>query len=109
MNAPTIWIIRPASIGILLMLTTNLRVLSLVGGGVAVILALVAEFIPIEEVLNAGTLSIKIDSSLNILGRNLLIKPEEGALLALIYGTAALWFFGAEASKTAIKLVPIGF
>ncbi|HKJ39040.1 MAG TPA: proton-conducting transporter membrane subunit [Anaerolineales bacterium] len=109
MNAPTIWIILPAAIGILLMLTTNQRVLSLVGGGVAVILAMVAEFIPIEEVLNAGTLSIKIDSSLNILGRNLLIKPEEGALLALIYGTAALWFFGAEASKTAIKLVPIGF
>ena len=109
MNAPTIWIILPAAIGIVLMLTTNQRVLSLVGGGAAVILALTAEFIPIEEALNAGTISIKIDSSLTVLGRNLLIKPEEGALLALIYGTAALWFFGAEASKTAIKLVPIGF
>jgi NADH-quinone oxidoreductase subunit N len=37
-----------------------------------------------------------------------LIKPEEGTLLALIYGATALWLFGAEASRTAIKLVPIG-
>jgi formate hydrogenlyase subunit 3/multisubunit Na+/H+ antiporter MnhD subunit len=37
------------------------------------------------------------------------ILPTEGSLLALIYGAAALWFFGAEASKTATRLVPLGF
>lgn len=109
MNAPTIWIIIPALIGLVLMLTTNQRILSLVGGTTAAILALMAQFAPIEEVFRVGLFSFKIDSTLNIAGRSLFIQPEEGALLALIYGTAALWFFGAEASNTAIKLVPIGF
>jgi len=108
MNAPTIWIIIPAIIAILLMLVTSQRVLSVIGGITAVILALSAQFIPIEEVFGVGALSFKIESSLSILGRTLSIQPEEGALLALVYGSAALWFFGAEASKTAIKLVPIG-
>jgi formate hydrogenlyase subunit 3/multisubunit Na+/H+ antiporter MnhD subunit len=43
------------------------------------------------------------------LGRTLLIRPAEGPLLALIYGAVALWFFGAEASKSANRLVPLGF
>jgi len=108
MNAPTIWIILPAAIAILLMFISNQRVLSLLGGTTSAILAVAAQFIPIEKAFIIGAFSFKIDSSLNILGRILLIKPEEGALLALIYGAAALWFFGAEASKTALKLVPFG-
>jgi len=108
MNAPTIWIITPAIIAFLLMLISNQRALSLVGGVTAVALALTAEFFPLEVALRVGTLSLKIDSSLNVLGRTLLIKPEEGGLLALLYSAAALWFFGAEASKTASKLVSIG-
>ena len=108
MNAPTIWIIIPAVIALLLMLTTNQRVLSLVGGITAVFLALTAQFTPIEEVFGVGAFTFKIEFSLNILGRTLSIQPAEGALLALIYGAAAVWFFGGEASKTATKLVPIG-
>ncbi len=108
MNAPMIWIIIPAAIAILLMLVTSQRILSLLGGTTAILLALGAQFIPLGEAFNVGTFSFKIDTSLNVLGRTLLIKPEEGALLALIYGSAALWFFGAEASKTGLKLVPFG-
>jgi formate hydrogenlyase subunit 3/multisubunit Na+/H+ antiporter MnhD subunit len=44
-----------------------------------------------------------------VLGRVLLIQPTEGSLLALIYGGAALWFFGAEASARATRIVPLGF
>jgi NADH-quinone oxidoreductase subunit N len=110
MNAPTIWIIVPIFIGIFLLLfINNQRVLSLLGGSLAVVLALIAQFVPIEVALNLGSFSLKIDSSLTILGRVLLIRPLEGSLLALIYGAAALWFFGAEASKAAPRLVPLGF
>ena len=108
MNAPTIWIIAPIAIAILLFLVTNQRVLSIVGGLVAVALALIAQFVPIEQAMRVGALSLKIDSSLSILGRTLLINPTESPLLALIYGAAALWFFGAEASKSALRLVPFG-
>ena len=109
MNAPTVWIIVPIILGILLLLINNQRALSLLGGLIAVTLALTAQFVPLEVALKVGSFSFKIDSSLTILGRVLLIRPTEGSLLALIYGAAALWFFGAEASKTSTRIVPFGF
>ena len=109
MSAPTLWIIVPIALGVLLLFVNNQRVLSVLGGLFAVGLALIAQFVPIEVALKLGSYSLKIDSSLVILGRVLLIQPAEGSLLALIYGAAALWFFGAEASKTATRLVPMGF
>lgn len=108
MNAPTIWIIAPLAFSVILLLITNQRALSILGGSFAVSLALIAQFVPIEEAMLIGPLSLKVDSSLTVLGRVLLIPPEEGSLLALIYGAAALWFFGAEASNTAPRIVPFG-
>ena len=108
MNAPTIWIIVPAFIAVLLLPIRNQRSLSIIGGVVVILLAVTAQFIPIEEAFRLGALSIKIDSSLAVFGRVLQIKPAEGSLLAIIYGATALWFFGAEASKTATRLVPYG-
>ena len=109
MNAPTIWIIFPIGIGSLLLFINNQRVLSVFGGMVALVLALTAQFLPIELAMNIGGISLKIDSTFTILGRTLLIQPAEGPLLALIYGAVALWFFGAEASNSATRLVPMGF
>jgi len=109
MNAPAIWILLPIVLGALFWLIPNQRVLSILGGVFAVALALTAQFVPIEEALRIGTYSLKIDSSLVVLGRVLLIQPSEGALLAVIYGAAALWFFASEASNTARRIVPMGF
>ena len=53
-------------------------------------------FLPLAPELDPwGGFSFRIESSLDILGRQLLIHPAEGPLLALIYGATALWFFGA--------------
>jgi formate hydrogenlyase subunit 3/multisubunit Na+/H+ antiporter MnhD subunit len=109
MNAPTIWILVPIGVGLLLLFINNQRLLSLLGGSLAVILALIAQFVPIETALKVASVSLKIDSGLTILGRSLIIPPTEGSLLALIYGAGALWFFGAEAAKTAPRMVPRGF
>src|SRR5512144_608480 len=108
MNAPMIWIVAPAGLAILLLFITNQRALSLISGVVAVMLALTAQFVPIETAMQVGSFSLKIDSTLSILGRALIIQPTEGPLLALIYGAASLWFFGAEASRTATRIVPLG-
>jgi NADH-quinone oxidoreductase subunit N len=108
MNAPTIWIIAPAIVAILLFLIRNQRALSIIGGGATVLLALTAQFVPIEEAFRFGALSIKISASLDVFGRTLQIRPVEGSLLAIIYGATALWFFGAEASGTAQRIVPYG-
>lgn len=109
MNAPTLWILFPIFLGLLLLFINNQRVLSIVGGSLAVILAAIAQFVPLEVALTVGSYSLKIDSSLTVLGRVLLLQPSEGSLLALIYGAAALWFFGAEASGRATRIVPLGF
>lgn len=109
MNAPTIWIIAPIIIGILLLFISSQRALSILGGVFAAALALIAQFVPIEEAMRIGIFSLKIDSSLVVFGRVLLIQPAEGSLLALIYSAVALWFFGAEVSRTATRIVPIGF
>jgi formate hydrogenlyase subunit 3/multisubunit Na+/H+ antiporter MnhD subunit len=108
-NAPTIWIIVPFGVGILLLFITNQRILSVLGGVIALVLAVGAQFLPIELAMNVAGFSFKIDSSLNVLGRTLLIQPAEGSLLALIYGAVALWFLGAEAARSALRLVPLGF
>ncbi|HXF86267.1 MAG TPA: proton-conducting transporter membrane subunit [Anaerolineales bacterium] len=109
MNAPTIWIIAPAAFAILLLPIRHPRALSLLGGSLAVFLAAAAQFIPIDEALRIGAFSLKIETSLEILGRVLRIQPAEGSLLALIYGGSALWFYGAEAAKAPPRFVPLGF
>jgi len=109
MNAPTLWILMPILLGLLMLLINNQRILSVLGGSFALVLALIAQFVPIEVALRIGSFSLKIDSALTVLGRSLVIPATEGSLLALIYGAAALWFYGAEASKTATRLVPLGF
>lgn len=108
-DAPLIWIIFPIAFGAVLILIQNQRILSIAGGSAALLLALAGQFIPIEEALRLGGFSFKIDSSFVVLGRVLAISPPEGSLLALIYGGAALWFFGSEASGTAPRIVPLGF
>lgn len=108
MNAPTIWIIAPAFTAILLFPIRNQRVLSILGGSIAALLAVTAQFLPIGEASTFGAYSFKIDDSLEVLGRVLQIQQAEGPLLAIIYGATALWFFGAEASGTARRIVPYG-
>lgn len=109
MSAPILWIVAPIALGGLLLFITNPRALSVIGGSAALVLALIAQFVPIELAMKLGPLSLKIDSSLTVLGRVLQIQPTEAPLLALIYGAAALWFFGAEAARTAPRMVPLGF
>ena len=109
LNAPLVWIIVPIGLGMALLPIRNQRVLSVIGGLTSLVLALSAQFIPLEEALRIGTFSFKIDSSLVVLGRILTINPPEGSLLALIYAGAALWFFGSEAAGSASRLVPLGF
>ena len=109
MSAPAIWIIFPIIIGALLLFINNQRVLSILGGIIGLLLAVIAQFIPIETAMSFGGFSLKIASSVTVLGRSLLIQPAEGSLLTIIYGAVALWFFGAEAADSAKRLVPIGF
>lgn len=108
MNAPILWIALPFLAGVLILFLLRERYSALVGGGLSALLALVALMIPIDTALLLGTVSIKISPSIQFFGRSFELNTADGPLLAIIFGVAALWFFGTEASATANRFVSLG-
>jgi NADH-quinone oxidoreductase subunit N len=108
MSAPIIWILIPFATGFLILFFLSSRFSPLAGGAVSTILALVALIFPIDTALLLGPLSIKISSSMQFFGRSFALHTADGPLIAIIYGLAALWFFGTEASNTANRFVALG-
>ncbi len=108
MSAPLIWIILPAVVAVPAILISSQRILSILGGSVAVLLAIIALVVPIDQALQIGSFSLKIAPAIDILGRRLILVPADGSLLAIFYGLVAMWFFGGEATGTAHRLVPFG-
>lgn len=108
MSAPIIWILVPFIAGVLIFLFLRDDTASLTAGAVAVFLALVALIIPIDVALLLGPISLKISSSIQFFGRSFALNTADGPLLAVIYGLAALWFFGTQASVTKNRFAAIG-
>ena len=108
MSAPLLWIIVPVALATVTLLISNQRAISILGGSLAFLLALIALIIPIDQAIQIGGISLKIAPAIQILGRRLVLNPADGSLLAIFYGLVAMWFFGGEATNTAHRLVPIG-
>ena len=108
MSGPLLWIVLPLLIAALTLISQSERFNSIVGGFTALTLSGIALIIPIDSALLIGPISLKISSTFQILGRSLDISPASGSLLAIVYGIAAIWFFGAEAAGVARRLVPFG-
>jgi NADH-quinone oxidoreductase subunit N len=108
MSAPIIWILIPFAAGFLTLFFLRQKFSPLIGGGIAMILAIIAIIFPIDTALLLGTVSIKISSSVQFFGRSFALNTADGPLIAIIYGLAALWFFGTEASGSANRFVSLG-
>lgn len=108
MNAPLLWIALPFITGVLILFFLRERYSALAGGGLSAILALIALIIPIDTALLIGSVSLKISPSIQFFGRSFELNTADGPLLAIIFGVAALWFFGTEASGTANRFVSLG-
>jgi NADH-quinone oxidoreductase subunit N len=108
MSAPIIWILIPFIAGFLILFFLHKRFSSLVGGAVSMTLAFIALIFPIDTALLLGSISIKISSSIQLFGRSFSFNTADGPLIAIIYGLAALWFFGTEASGSANRFVALG-
>ncbi len=108
MNAPILWIFLPFALGGFLLLFRHERVLTILGGTIALFLSLLAILIPIDTVMLSGIFSFKLAGSLNVLGRSFVLETADGPLLAILYGLAAMWFFGAETLGLARRLIPAG-
>ena len=108
MNAPTLWILLPLALGGFSYLFRREHFLAILGGTSALILSLLAILIPIDTALLVGSFSFKLAGSLNVLGRSFVLETADGPLLAILYGLAAMWFFGAETVNLARRLIPMG-
>lgn len=108
MSAPILWIAFPFIVGGLILILLGEKYAAYVGGAVASILALIALFVPIDTALLLGGVSLKISPAIEFFGRSFDLSTADGPLLAMIYGLAALWFFGTEASGTAHRFVSLG-
>jgi len=108
MSAPILWILIPFISGILILFFLPERYSPLAGGSISTILALIAFIFPIDTALLLGSISLKISSSVQFFGRSFALAKADGPLLAIIYGLAALWFFGTQASGTANRFVSLG-
>jgi len=107
-SAPILWIAIPFIIGIFILFFLRERFSVLIGGITAGTLALAALAFPIDTALLLGSTSIKIAPSIQFFGRSFELNTADGPLLAIIYGLAALWFFGTEASGTPARFVSLG-
>jgi formate hydrogenlyase subunit 3/multisubunit Na+/H+ antiporter MnhD subunit len=72
------------------------------------VLTVAALFVPVDEAMGFGSFSLKISASFQVFGRNLTLGSTETPLLAIVFGIAALWFFGAESVDMARRLTPMG-
>jgi NADH-quinone oxidoreductase subunit N len=108
MSAPILWIAIPLVAAGLIALIRNERMVAILGGIFALVLALLAQFFPIDQALNLAGVSIRIGSSFEILGRRLILTPSNQPLLVIIFGMIAFWFFGSSIAGIARRLVPFG-
>ncbi len=108
MSAPILWILVPFVTGVLILLFLREERAPVTGGVVAAILSLTALIIPIDIAQLLGPVSFKISSTIQFFGRSFALHTADGPLLAIIYGLAALWFFGTQASGTKNRFVSIG-
>ena len=90
MNAPMIWIVFPIAVGVLLLPINNQRALSVLGGLIALLLAVVAQLVPIELAMNLGSISIKINFLLHSFGTHTPAPPRGGSTACV-----DLWCCGA--------------
>lgn len=109
MNGPILWIAAPFVLGALLWLVPRERLVAWLGTLVAAILTILALLVPTDTALNVfGYFSLRVDSTLVLLGRQVSLSPSTQVVLVLAYAIGTFWFFGSLAAGTARRVVPLG-
>lgn len=108
MSAPVIWILVPFVFGGVVLLFVPQKYASMLGGALSALLSLTALLLPIDTALLLGSLSIKVAASVEFFGRRFALNTADGILLAIIYGLAAFWFFGAYVPNAEKRFISLG-
>jgi formate hydrogenlyase subunit 3/multisubunit Na+/H+ antiporter MnhD subunit len=108
MTAPAVWIGIPLALAALLFILPRERLISYLGTLFALGLAAIAYWVPPGTAQRIGSLSLRIEPSLSLFGRQLSLNSGDQTLLILVYGMAAFWFFGTLAAGWARQVVSLG-
>ena len=108
MSAPLVWIAAPMVFAVILLFLPRERWITYLGGLFAAFLAGLAFWLPPDSTQRLGNLSLRIDSTFSLLGRQISLNVSDQVLLILVYGIAAFWFFGTLAIGGARRIVPPG-
>lgn len=109
MSAPIIWIIIPFLIGSILWIIPNQRIVNWLGIGTSALFALSAWILPIEIPITVGNWTIKISSTLSVLGRYLIISPSDQPLLIFLYLSLCFYFSTISLSGFENRYTHYGF
>ncbi len=108
MTAPAVWIISPLVFAAFLLILPRERWITLLGTLFSVLLAGLAFWLPPDTAQRLGPISVRIDSTLSLFGRQISLTSADQTVLILVYSVAAFWFFGTLAVGSARRIVPLG-
>lgn len=108
MTAPLIWIVLPLVVGLLLLFLPQERLVAYLGAGIALLLAILAFWLPPDTTRQIGPVVLHIESTLLLFGRQISLTPAQQIVLILVYGIGSFWFFGTLAAGNARRIVPFG-
>lgn len=108
MNAPLIWIGLPLLLAALLLFLPRDRWITYLGTFFSLSLAGIAFWLPPDTARRLGSLSLKIDSTFPVLGRQFTLGSSDQVVIILVYGIGAFWFFGTFVSGNARRIIPMG-
>jgi NADH:ubiquinone oxidoreductase subunit 2 (subunit N) len=109
MNAPLLWIVFPAAMGLAFWFTREKRGRTIAFASLlCLFLALLARVLPIGDLIRLGPLSFTVDSTLAFAGRRLVLENSDRAFLVFIFLLSAYWFIGSYAAGVTSFFIPLG-
>lgn len=108
MTSPVVWIVAPLVMAVILLVLPRERWITVLGALFSLFLAGLAFWLPPDTAQRLGSISLRIDSTLSLFGRQISLTSADQTVLILVYGVAAFWFFGTLVSGSARRIVPLG-
>jgi formate hydrogenlyase subunit 3/multisubunit Na+/H+ antiporter MnhD subunit len=108
MNAPVLYIVLPAVLGVILAIfNQNVRRNRVISILAVILLALLGLTLPAGTAVNFGSVTLKVSSSLSVLGRQFTITDTDAPFIALMYALVGLWFLGSLVTEVSRWFFPI--